>query len=156
MLYVIKDNYVYMKVSGNYSLEDYKDYFVVEDERTNLVWNNSKQKLEEESTEPPKEYDPGEHMPRYHKLADLMRETELWARILEDGEKSLKLNVAVTLLIASVTTTENVADLKSSLKKYFKGLEDSKSAKVFSTEELVELQDYLNQTKFNSIQLKDL
>lgn len=136
-----------MKVEGDYNLEDYRAYKVIEDNRTNLVYDPKSNKLVPKQLE---EFsiDPGQTLERPKKLVEELRNTNLWNRILEDGEKTLKLNIAVTLLMTTITTTKNNEAFIEGIKKYFAGLKDSSKAYEFSKEEKALLQSLINKSEF--------
>lgn len=157
MLYIIKNNEVYMTAKGNYNPEDFRDYFTIEDKRPNLVFNPKTKKLEPPSRKnQEEEISFNYNMEPFNSLVDLLRQSTLWDRIIDDGEKSLKLNIAVTLLIAAVTTTKNVDGFKQAIKKYFEGLESTKSAKVFDDNEKKLLQDYIYKSEFKTVDIYNL
>lgn len=150
MLYIIKNNKVYMTVSGNYNPDEYREFLTIEDDRTNLVYNPKKDRLEPETFSRIEEpvFDAMELFGTKKPLQDSIGSTPLWAKMIEDGEKSLKLNIAVTLLITAVTSTKNNAGFIQGLQKYFRGLEDTSKASPLTQEELGLLQQLINDSEF--------
>lgn len=156
MLYVIKENKLYLKVSGNYNITDFQDKLAIEDDRPDLVWDSTNQKLVTQTVKVTQEPNPMQNVILRKDLHELMRGSALLDRVLDDGEKSLKLNIAVTLLIAAITTTKNVDDFKASLKKYLAALQDTKSAKELTDNEKEKLQSFIDQSTFHGIKLEQL
>ena len=147
MLYVIKEDRVYMVVKGDYKKSDYQEYQTFEDPRSNLVYNALGKFLEVRPT--PEKIDVLPFELKSTNLVDTIRNTSLWDRLLDDGEKSLKLNIAVTLLISAVTTTKNNDAFIQGVIKYFSGLKDSTKTKEFSSQEIELLQTLIDDSEFN-------
>ena len=140
MLYVIKDDKLYIKVSGEYNPEDYESFTTIEDERTELVYNSETKELEERKRKEPTEVE-SFTFPNYIGLYESMRGSDVWNKITNDGSKTLKINIAVTMLIAAVTATKSVEGLKDALKAYVEAIADSSQATDLSDEQIEEMQE---------------
>lgn len=93
--------------------------------------------------------------PDFTGLLESLRGSDVWNKIIADGGKTLKVNIAVTLLIAAVTATKNIAGIKEALKAYHSAVTDSAQTVPFSKEQQQELQEKLDECNIN-INLKEL
>ena len=140
MLYVIKNDRVYIKVSGQYDLEDYADYKTFEDDRPDLVYSTETEELVEKDPNAKLETQSFK-LPNYIGLYESMRGSDVWNKITNDGSKTLRINIAVTMLIAAVTATKSLEGLKDALKAYVEAIADSSQTTYLSDEQVQEMQD---------------
>lgn len=94
-------------------------------------------------------------LPDFTGLLESLRGSDVWNKIIADGGKTLKVNIAVTLLIAAVTATKNISGIKEALKAYHSAVTDSAQTVPLSKEQQQELQEKLDQCNIN-INLKEL
>lgn len=87
------------------------------------------------------------HSPDLLGMFEALRDTDIWNKMLVAGTKSLKLNLAVTLVITAFTATKSVKGLESSLIRLREALVDNNASSDFTEDEVVMLNELF--TKYN-------
>jgi hypothetical protein len=87
--------------------------------------------------------------PSFMDLFDSFRGTAIWDKIKMAGATSLRLNLAVTMLVTALTASKNKGGLQDAIAELRAGLDAEASTTDFTTEEISQINTLLSEHGFD-------